>query len=118
MQWLKGALVVSSAAMFAAAFSVEGCSSNPTKGDGGPDVKIAELSRRFSEPAAGSQTAVMEPVIVHYRGEPITETFINILETGRGQRLVTVIELLSPSNKFSGEGQNATSANLRRLSAS
>jgi hypothetical protein len=50
MQWLKGALVVSSAAMFAAAFSVEGCSSNPAKGDGGPDVKIADGKTGDSKP--------------------------------------------------------------------
>src|SRR5437660_9201377 len=47
----------------------------------------------------------MEPVIVQYDGEPATETYINIVEAGLGQRLVTVIEVLSLANKLRGEGQ-------------
>jgi hypothetical protein len=42
MQWFKGAMVVSSVAMFAGAFAVEGCSSKPATGDGGADVKAAD----------------------------------------------------------------------------
>jgi hypothetical protein len=40
---------------------------------------------------------------VHYRSEPATETFINILTPD--QRLVTVIEVLSLANKLPGDGQ-------------
>lgn len=71
-----------------------------------PDVKIAEYVPHDPTPAARSQTAVLEPVLIHYSREPRTETFINILEAGGGQRLVTVIELLSPSNKLPGKGQD------------
>src|SRR5438105_3437384 len=71
-----------------------------------PDVKITERARhRASDSAIPSDVAVMEPVIVEYAGEPATETFINILEAGPGQRLVTVIEILSLTNKLPGEGQ-------------
>jgi hypothetical protein len=80
-----------------------------------PDVKIAEHEQRLPGPRAGGRTAVIEPVIVHYRGEPATETYINILEPGPGQRLVTVIELLSPSNKFPGEGQRQYRKKQREL---
>jgi Protein of unknown function (DUF4058) len=80
-----------------------------------PDVKIAEHHQQFPGRRVSSQTAVMEPVIVHYRGEPATETYINILEAGPGQRLVTVIELLSPSNKFGGEGQRQYRRKQREL---
>lgn len=42
MQWLKSAMVVSSVLMVAAAFSVEGCSSNAKPGDGGPDAIVGK----------------------------------------------------------------------------
>jgi hypothetical protein len=42
MQWFKSAMVVSSVAIFAAAFAVEGCSSKATPDDGGADVKAAD----------------------------------------------------------------------------
>ena len=35
----------------------------------------------------------------------VGEKFLNILEAGPGQRLITVIELLSPANKLAGECQ-------------
>ena len=71
-----------------------------------PDVKIAELSGRGGAAVAvTSRRFAVEPVIVEYEGEPATETFVNILEAGPGQRLVTVIEILSVANKLPGEGQ-------------
>jgi Protein of unknown function (DUF4058) len=71
-----------------------------------PDVKIAEHTGRGMASAGVLKPAsVSEPVIVHYRGEPATETFVEILEVEPGQRLVTVIELLSLTNKLPGEGQ-------------
>jgi hypothetical protein len=71
-----------------------------------PDVKISERSGRgLAGGAVASHAAVMEPVIVAYPGEPPSETFINIVEAGPGQRLVTVIEILSLANKLAGLGQ-------------
>lgn len=71
-----------------------------------PDVQIKERAGRgFSGAAAPSKAAVAEPVIVEVEGEPPTETFLTILEAGPGQRLVTVIEVLSLANKLPGEGQ-------------
>lgn len=79
-----------------------------------PDVKITERPGRGNGGVAvlGS-TAVAEPVIVEC--EPATETFINILEAGPGQRLVTVIELLSLSNKLPGDGQQEYLQKQREL---
>lgn len=48
---------------------------------------------------------MLEPVIVPYPGEPATETFLSVLEAGPGQRLITVIEILSLANKLAGPGQ-------------
>src|SRR5439155_7368153 len=72
-----------------------------------PDVKITERPGRGTA-AVGivSRPSVIEPVIVEYRGEPATETYLNILEAGPGQRLITVIEILSLANKLAGEGQD------------
>ncbi len=71
-----------------------------------PDVKITERpGRGVAVRAAPRKTSFIEPVIVEYRGEPATETYLNILEAGPGQRLITVIEILSLTNKLPGEGQ-------------
>jgi Protein of unknown function (DUF4058) len=71
-----------------------------------PDVKITERpGRGFPGGAVAGRAAVIEPVIVEYPGEPATETFLNILAAGPGQRLITVIEILSLANKLAGPGQ-------------
>jgi hypothetical protein len=71
-----------------------------------PDVKITQRrGRSLPGSAVASQVSVIEPVIVKCRGEPATETFLNILEAGPGQRLITVIEILSLANKLAGPGQ-------------
>src|SRR5207237_343333 len=70
-----------------------------------PDVKITERpGRGVAVGVVASKAAVIEPVIVACQ-EPATETFLNILEAGPGQRLITVIEILSVSNKLAGPGQ-------------
>lgn len=82
-----------------------------------PDVKISERPGRGGGAAVAvrSQAAVIEPVIVLGRGEPATETYINIIESGAGQRLVTVIEVLSLANKLPGEGQRQYRQKQREL---
>lgn len=81
-----------------------------------PDVRIADLPGRGGT-AVATRTArsIVQPVIVEYEGEPATETFINILDAGPGQRLVTVIEILSLSNKLSGDGQRQYRQKQREL---
>jgi hypothetical protein len=44
----------------------------------------------------------VEPLIVEARPDPQTERFIQIIDAGSGNRVVTVIEILSPSNKLAG----------------
>jgi hypothetical protein len=69
-----------------------------------PDGITERPGRGFPEGAVASQAAVIEPLIVAYH-EPATETFLNVLEAGPGQRLITVIEILSLANKLAGDGQ-------------
>jgi hypothetical protein len=81
-----------------------------------PDMKIAELPGGGGAAAAvASRRPTTEPVIVEYDNEPATETYIHILEAGSGQRLVTVIEILSLANKLPGEGQRLYRPKQREL---
>jgi hypothetical protein len=71
-----------------------------------PDVRVIERGgpRRPAAPAEAG-IAVAEPVIV-YRDEAPTEGFIKIVDVGSGHRVVTVIEILSLSNKRPGNDQD------------
>jgi hypothetical protein len=71
-----------------------------------PDVRVVEQGHG-KRAAAGRRrgAAVAEPVVIRLTDEPVTEHFIEILDISTGRRLVTVIEVLSPSNKRPGPGQ-------------
>ena len=50
--------------------------------------------------------AVAEPLVVHLeQDEPVRQGFIEIIDIKSGRRVVTVIEVLSPSNKLAGPGR-------------
>jgi hypothetical protein len=79
-----------------------------------PDVRVVEYpSRRptaesgsvSSEQVSESSVALAESIVIHGQSEPATEGYIEIIDTASGNRVVTVIELLSASNKFAGDGQ-------------
>jgi hypothetical protein len=83
-----------------------------------PDVKIVERPVRGSASAGRpGRSSIMEPVIVQFHSEPVTETFINILDASAEHRLVTVIEILSLANKLPGEGQRLYRQKQRELRA-
>ncbi len=72
-----------------------------------PDVSIVERpapARSAEAPESG--VAVAEPLIVHIKREPLTQGTIEIVDAASGNRVITVIEFLSPANKFAGEGQD------------
>src|SRR5262249_50347947 len=62
-----------------------------------PDVRILEERRRSSKrrPGESSALALAEPLILTGDDE-VTETFIEIRDKSSGNRIVTVIEVLSP----------------------
>ncbi|MBI4614712.1 MAG: DUF4058 family protein [Planctomycetes bacterium] len=74
-----------------------------------PDVRVVEGGRgrkRKAMATGQSGIAVAEPLVLHVQDEPMTETYIEILDVGTGGRVVTVIEILSPTNKSDGPGRN------------
>jgi hypothetical protein len=70
-----------------------------------PDVWIRP--NRPQAPAVGSPAVaeVDEPLIVEAQLD-VHEPFIEIIDLSTGRQVVTVIEVVSPSNKFAGPGQN------------
>lgn len=74
-----------------------------------PDVRVVG----WRPPEAGESvttaegaTAVLdEPYVLQTILEPATETFLEIIDASSGNRVVTVIEVLSPTNKLPGPGQ-------------
>jgi len=74
-----------------------------------PDIRIVERGRgpgAAAIPEAETDVAVLEPVILRLEDEPMTETFIEVIDVGSGKRVVTVIEVLSLANKLPGDGQD------------
>ena len=68
-----------------------------------PDVRVVEYApkrERAGRPQAG--VAVAEPRLVKTADQSPTETFLEIIDRESGNRVVTVIEFLSPSNKSPG----------------
>jgi hypothetical protein len=72
-----------------------------------PDVRVLEREKR-EEPAlrASNGVAVAEPLIIRIEeDEPVREGYIEIVDLKSGRRVITVIEILSPSNKLPGAGR-------------
>jgi Protein of unknown function (DUF4058) len=70
-----------------------------------PDVSI----RRHKQKTKGA-VAILEadePVVVRVPNEEVHETYVTILDTCAEQKLVTVIEAVSPTNKYAGPGRES-----------
>ena len=83
----------------------------PDEGTGrriAPDIRIIERGRHRDAPMrAGNGIAVADPLIVHMdQDEPVRQGFIEVIDIKSGRRVVTVIEILSPSNKAPGPGRD------------
>ena len=71
-----------------------------------PDVWV----KRTQNPEEGGKLAVAEvdePVVVQVPDLEIHESYIEILDRHSGQSVVTVIEVVSPANKFPGPGRDS-----------
>lgn len=83
-----------------------------------PDLAVKETSRGQRPPLAGvvpppATATVPEHILV--ADEPLRVSFLEIREVGRGGRLVTLIELLSPSNKWPGPDREAYQRKQREV---
>jgi hypothetical protein len=81
-----------------------------------PDVRVVTRAR----PSNGNGASVLggitvaEPLEVPFI-EPETQGFIEIIETRPERRVITVIEVLSPSNKYAGRGRELYQQKQRDL---
>ena len=81
-----------------------------------PDVRVVERGRGEGAAVAAS-TTIAEPLILRLASEPMTETYIEIVDIGTGKRVVTVLEVLSLSNKLAGESRDQYRQKLVELQA-
>ncbi len=72
-----------------------------------PDVRVLERERpgRAAPPVVAADVTLAEPLEVPFL-EPETQGFLEIVETHPERRVITVIEILSPSNKYAGRGRD------------
>jgi len=72
-----------------------------------PDVRVIETASAARRTSNGAvKGAVAEPLMIELLDEPETQTFVEIRDVTDGSRLITVLEVLSPSNKKPGETQD------------
>jgi len=71
-----------------------------------PDVRIVETRLSGTAVLERPQASTIEPdlFLVEARGEPATQRFVQIVDSQTRSRVVTTIELISPSNKRPGPG--------------
>ncbi|MEW4566891.1 DUF4058 family protein [Tautonia sp. JC769] len=83
-----------------------------------PDVLVHRTPSSTSAPVQRPGFAVAEedaPVIVQASPAEVSESYLTILDRSSGQKVVTVIELLSPSNKQGGPGRKLYRSKQRDL---
>lgn len=68
-----------------------------------PDVRVVERPVRKGGASTDGGVEIAEPVIVKFRTEPFTETYLEIRDASSGNRVVTFVEFVSPTNKTPGD---------------
>jgi len=73
-----------------------------------PDIWLREgRGHAKSGTALAEAPAVDEPAVVDVPDLEVREPYIEILDRESGMRIVTVIEVVSPSNKYAGPGRES-----------
>jgi hypothetical protein len=80
-----------------------------------PDIRIIALRVSQGGAMTTGASTVAEPLVLEFADEPVTERYIEIIDASSGRRVVTVIEVLSLSNKLPGEGQELYLRKQREL---
>jgi len=70
-----------------------------------PDVWLRRSVHENGGPASAGVAVMDEPTVVEVPDVEIHEPYVEILDRQSGMRVVTVIELVSPSNKYAGQGR-------------
>lgn len=84
-----------------------------------PDVRVVEYTaKRGLEAQPEGSVAVAEPLLVKVKTEPVSETFLQIIDYASGNRVVTVIEFLSPNNKSPGPNREQYRRKQREICSS
>src|SRR5262249_6753075 len=85
----------------------------------GPDREIApDVWLRQNRPESSLGVAIAQedaPVLVRVSELEIHESYIQIVDRKSGQRVVTVLEVVSPTNKFAGPGRTLYLAKQREV---
>jgi hypothetical protein len=79
-----------------------------------PDVRVVQRPRPRTEGAVGLAESD-EPLVVRVSGLEIHEAYVEILDRQSGLQVVTVIELVSPSNKRPGAGRDSYKQKQREV---
>ena len=85
-----------------------------------PDVTVVRPPEKEFSPAVTRlldqpRTTLSEGIQVRVRTDPIRHHFVEIRDAARGHRLVTLIEIASPSNKRSGPDRRAYEEKQREV---
>jgi hypothetical protein len=84
-----------------------------------PDVRVVERPGGAGAPAAAAAAenavGVAEPLLVPLELEPQTQRSLEIIDTYSGNRVVTALECLSPTNKSDARGRAAYVQKQREL---
>jgi hypothetical protein len=83
-----------------------------------PDMVVVQHPREPRAPApVGDQprTETAEPLVVTVRTDPLRHHFVEIRDVSRGHKLITLIEIASPSNKFPGPDREAYEEKQREV---
>lgn len=84
-----------------------------------PDARVVERpgrGPRRAAPPGVEMLAIAEPLLL-VADDPVDEAYIEIVDARSGGRLVTSIEVLSPTNKWAGKGRKLYVRKRRRLRA-
>jgi hypothetical protein len=81
-----------------------------------PDIRVVERGAGAATGVqAGTSAAVAEPLLIHLPEEQASQGYIEIIDVGSGNRVITVIEVVSLANKTPGEGQELYLQKQREL---
>jgi hypothetical protein len=83
-----------------------------------PDVYVIEHPQpskivQGAPSATAMAVSEVQPIVIRFDDEPVTERFLEIVDAQSGERVVTAIEFLSPTNKRRGAGQDLYLAKRR-----